>query len=228
MPPRRLPASGRVSSAAADAEILIRTLGGKNASHITIARRLARRDDGEMVGLPSGTISMLFSDVEQSTRLLMRLGRAYEQVLDACRTAQRDAFAACGGIEMGTEGDSFFVVFSAAQDAVAAAVAAQGSLARVDWPDGEQVRVRMGIHTGSPRIHDHSYIGIDVHRAARIAAAAHGGQVVISDATAKLVTHSLPADVSLRDLGGHRLRDLNLPERLYQLLMPGALADFPP
>ncbi len=129
---------------------------------------------------------------------------------------------------MGTEGDSFFVVFSAAEDAVAAAMAAQGSLVRQDWPDGEQVRVRMGIHTGVPRIHDHGYVGIDVHRAARIAAAAHGGQVVISDATAKLVARNLPADVSLRDLGRHRLKDLNLPEHLYQLVIPGALADFPP
>ena len=129
---------------------------------------------------------MLFSDIEQSTRLLTRLGRDYERVLDGCRTAQRNAWAACGGVEMGTEGDSFFVVFSTAKGAGAAAVQAQGSLVRHDWPVGGQVRVRMGIHTGSPRIHDHGYVGIDVHRAARIAAAAHGGQVVISDVTAKL------------------------------------------
>ena len=133
-----------------------------------------------------------------------------------------------GGVEMGTEGDSFFVVFSAAEDAVAAAVEAQRSLGAREWPEGEQVRVRMGIHTGSPRIHDDGYVGIDVHRAARIAAAAHGGQVVISDATAKLVARSLPAGVGLRDLGSHRLKDLNLPEHLHQLLIPGTPADFPP
>lgn len=171
---------------------------------------------------------MLFSDIEQSTLLLTRLGRAYEQVLDGCRAAQRAAWTACGGVEMGTEGDSFFVVFAAAEDAVAAAVAAQLSLARHDWPNGERVRVRMGIHTGSPRIHDGGYVGIDVHRAARIAGAAHGGQVVVSDATAKIVAETLPTDVRLRDLGEHRLKDLNLPEHLHQLLIPGVPTDFPP
>ena len=130
---------------------------------------------------------MLFSDVEQSTLLVTRLGVAYARVLDSCRTAQRAAWAACGGVEMGTEGDSFFVVFSTAGAAVRAAVEAQVALAGIEWPNAEQVRVRMGIHTGSPWIHDDGYVGIDVHRAARIAAAAHGGQVVISDATAKLV-----------------------------------------
>jgi class 3 adenylate cyclase len=171
---------------------------------------------------------MLFSDVEQSTLLLTRLGQAYEQALDGCRTAQRAAWAAFGGVEMGTEGDSFFVVFSTAEDAVRAAVEAQVALGALEWPNAEQVRVRMGIHVGSPRIHDDGYVGIDVHRAARIAAAAHGGQVVISDATAKLVAGRLPAGVSLRDLGGHRLKDLNEPEHLHQLLIPGARADFPP
>ncbi len=171
---------------------------------------------------------MLFSDVEQSTLLLARLGRAYEQALDGSRTAQRAAWLRFNGVEMGTEGDSFFVVFSAAEAAVAAAVEAQRALVARDWPEGEQVRVRMGIHTGSPRIFDDGYVGVDVHRAARIAAAAHGGQVVISDATANLVARSLPADVTLRDLGAHRLKDLNLPEHLYQLLIPGTPERFPP
>jgi predicted ATPase/class 3 adenylate cyclase len=188
----------------------------------------AQRHDEEVVELPSGTVSMLFSDVEQSTLLLTRLGPAYEQALDDCRVAQRSAWERFGGVEMGTEGDSFFVVFSAAEDAVAAAVDAQRALVAREWPDGEQVRVRMGIHTGSPRIHDDGYVGIDVHRAARIAAAAHGGQVVTSDSTAKLVIRSLPPGVSVRDLGGHRLKDLNLPEHLYQLLIPGGRAEFPP
>ena len=171
---------------------------------------------------------MLFSDIEQSTLLLTRLGPAYEGALDACRAAQRAAWVRFGGVEMGTEGDSFFVVFSSAEDATAAAAQAQISLVSYGWPAGEQVRVRMGIHTGTPRVHDKGYVGIDVHRAARIAAAAHGGQVVISDATAKLVTQHLPADVSLRDLGGHRLKDLNLPEHLYQLVIAGTRSDFPP
>lgn len=171
---------------------------------------------------------MLFSDVEQSTLLLARLGRAYEQALDGSRTAQRAAWARFDGVEMGTEGDSFFVVFSAAEAAVAAAVEAQRALVARDWPEGGQVRVRMGIHTGSPRIFDDGYVGLDVHRAARIAAAAHGGQVVTSDATANLVARSLPAGVTLKDLGAHRLKDLNLPEHLYQLLIPGTPEQFPP
>ena len=150
-----------------------------------------------------------------------------QQALDGCRTAQRAAWAAYDGVEMGTEGDSFFVVFSAAEDAVAAAVEAQGSLARHDWPDGEQVRVRMGIHTGSPRIHDDGYVGIDVHRAARIAGggARRPGGGLRRDGEAR--RPGLPAGVWLRDLGGHRLKDLNLPEHLHQLLIPGAPSRLP-
>ena len=180
-----------------------------------------------MADLPTGTVSMLFTDIEESTLLLTRLGPAYAVALDACRTAQRSAWAGHAGVEMGTEGDSFFVVFSTAEDAVRAAVEAQVALAGHDWPNGEQVRVRMGIHTGSPRIHDDGYVGIDVHRAARIAAAAHGGQVVLSDVTAKLVSGALPAGVSVRALGVHRLKDLREPERLHQLVIPGLKADFP-
>ncbi|TCO42354.1 putative ATPase [Kribbella antiqua] len=171
---------------------------------------------------------MLFSDVEQSTRLLTRLGRAYEQALDSYRLAQRAAWAGFGGVEMGTEGDSFFVVFSTAEDAVGAAVQAQVALGGLEWPNDEQVRVRMGIHTGTPRVHGLDYVGLDVHRAARIAAAAHGGQVVVSDATAKLVAGRLPAGVSLRDLGTHRLKDLDALEHVYQLVIPGLPVDFPP
>jgi predicted ATPase/class 3 adenylate cyclase len=171
---------------------------------------------------------MLFSDVEQSTLLVTRLGRAYEQALDGCRAAQRGAWKAFNGVEMGTEGDSFFVVFATAEDAVAAAAEAQRGLAAQIWPTDGEVRVRIGVHTGSPRIHDGGYVGIDVHRAARIAAAAHGGQVVISEATAHLLTQSLCEGLSLRDLGGHRLKDLNLPEHLFQLVIPGLQTNFPP
>src|SRR3954447_22077396 len=110
--------------------------------------------------LPSGTVSMLFTDVEQSTLLLTRLGRAYEVALDGCRAAQRSAWVSHGGVEMGTEGDSFFVVFSTAEDAVGAAVQAQVALSDLELPNAEQVLVRMGIHTGSPRIHDDGYVGI--------------------------------------------------------------------
>jgi class 3 adenylate cyclase len=133
--------------------------------------------------LPSGTVTLLFSDIESSTVLLSRLGGAYTDALDGQRRVLRKAWAEQGGTELGTEGDSFFVVFPTAQGAVAAAVQAQGDLAAFEWPAGEQVRVRMGIHTGTPLVHDGGYVGMDVHRAARIAGSAHGGQVVVSSAT---------------------------------------------
>jgi class 3 adenylate cyclase len=150
-----------------------------------------------VVELPSGTVSMLFSDVEQSTLLLRRLGAVYAEAMDGCRLVQRAAWAAFNGVEMGTEGDSFFVVFSTAQDAVGAAVEAQVALGGFGWPKGEQVRVRMGIHTGTPSVHDGGYVGLDFHRAAkrRIAAAAHGGQVVVPDADAPVSVPRSPRTV---------------------------------
>jgi predicted ATPase/class 3 adenylate cyclase len=177
--------------------------------------------------LPIGTVTLLFSDVEGSTRLLMRLGAAYVEVLDGQRSTLRSAWSAHGGAEMATEGDSFFVVFSSAQDAVSAAVQAQRALFAYPWPEGEQVRVRMGVHTGSPMLHNDGYVGRDVHRAARIAAAAHGGQVVLSEETADLVRGTLPKDVRLLDLGGHLLKDIPHPERLFQLEVDGLPSTFP-
>jgi predicted ATPase/class 3 adenylate cyclase len=171
---------------------------------------------------------MLFSDVEGSTALLGRLGDRYGDALAAQRALMRAAISADGGHEMGTEGDSFFVVFGSAADAVECCVAAQRALARYDWPGGVAVRVRMGLHSGEPVRHQDGYVGMDVHRAARIAAAAHGGQVVLSDATRLLVQSRLPAGVSVRDLGLHRLKDLQPPERIYQLAAPGLAEQFPP
>jgi class 3 adenylate cyclase len=130
--------------------------------------------------LPSGTVSLLFSDIEGSTVLLSRLGPAYAQALDGQRHVLRRAWSTNSGTELGTEGDSFFVVFPTARDAVNAATQAQVELGEYAWPEGETVRVRMGIHTGTPTAHDGGYIGMDVHRAARIAGAAHGGQVILS------------------------------------------------
>ena len=179
-------------------------------------------------GLPSGTVSMLFSDIEGSTMLLTRLGASYANALDDQRRLLRSAWKTHGGSEMGTEGDSFFVVFATAEAAVAAADQAQRGIATHAWPEGGQVRVRMGIHTGSPVIHDGGYVGIDVHRAARVAAAAHGGQVVLSAATAHLVRDCLPAGTGLLDLGTHRLKDMPAPEQLVQLRIDGLQADFPP
>ena len=144
-----------------------------------------------MSELPTGTVSLLFSDIEGSTVLLSRLGAAYVAALDGQRLVLRKAWKDHGGMELGTEGDSFFVVFTTAEAAVKAATQAQQELAAFEWPGGQQVRVRMGIHTGSPTVHDGSYVGMDVHRAARIAGAAHGGQVVVSSATAELVRGGL-------------------------------------
>jgi predicted ATPase/class 3 adenylate cyclase len=158
------------------------------------------------VSFPQGTVTFLFTDIEGSTRLLHELGDRYADVLAEHRRTLREVFARHGGVEVGTEGDSFFVAFAKASDALAAAEAAREALA--DGP----VRVRMGLHTGEPTVTDEGYVGIDVHRAARIAAAGHGGQIVVSQAT-----RDLAGAERLRDLGVHRLKDLAAPERLYQL-----------
>ena len=172
-------------------------------------------------------MTLLFSDIEGSTALLSRLGDRYAEALSAQRALLRAAFGAGGGRELGTEGDSFFVVFESAGDAVRCCVAAQRALASHDWPGGVAVRVRMGLHSGEPARHEDGYIGMDVHRAARIAAAAHGGQVVLSDPTRQLVESRLPAEVSVRDLGWHRLKDIEAPERIYQLVATGLEERFP-
>ena len=178
--------------------------------------------------LPTGTLTMLFSDIEGSTVLVRRLGERYGEALSAQRTLLRAAFRSFGGRELSTEGDSFFVVFESAIAAVGCCVAGQRALAGYDWPDGVTVRVRMGLHSGEPTRHEDNYVGLDVHRAARIAATAHGGQVVVSDATWHLVESRLAADVSLRDLGWHRLKDIEASERIYQLVVAGLPDRFPP
>lgn len=139
----------------------------------------------------------------------------------------RGAIAQNNGVELGTEGDSFFVVFASAADATQAVVSAQHALAAHAWTGGKTVRVRMGLHTGEARQVGNDYVGLDVHRAARIAACGHGGQVVISDSVYALVVTALPAGVSLRDLGEHRLKDLPRPEHLYQLEIDGLPTEFP-
>ena len=185
-------------------------------------------DNRGMGELPAGTITMLFTDIEGSTALLRRLGGRYADALSAQRALLRAAFASCGGHEMGTEGDSFFIVFGSAADAVRCCVAAQRALSGHDWPGGIPVRVRMGLHSGEPVRHEDGYVGLDVHRAARIAAVAHGGQVVLSEATRQLAGSRLPAGASLRDLGLHRLKDIEAPEHIYQLVAAGLPERFPP
>jgi predicted ATPase/class 3 adenylate cyclase len=189
--------------------------------------------DGEAVAgstvaeLPTGTLTMLFSDIEGSTMLVRRLGERYGEALSAQRTLLRAAFRSFGGRELSTEGDSFFVVFESAVAAVGCCVAGQRALAGHDWPEGATVRVRMGLHSGEPTRHEDNYVGLDVHRAARIAATAHGGQVVLSDTTRHLAQSQLAAEVSLRDLGWHRLKDIEAPERIYQLVIAGLPDRFP-
>ena len=182
-----------------------------------------------MPELPTGTVTLLFSDIEGSTALLGRLGERYGEALSAQRVLMRAAISASRGREMGTEGDSFFVVFESAGDAVRCCLAAQRALAGHDWPGGVAVRVRMGLHSGEPAVQEDDYVGMDVHRAARIAAAAHGGQVVLSEATRLLAeSQLLAAEVPVRDLGWHRLKDIEAPERIYQLVAPGLPDQFPP
>ncbi|MDQ2909884.1 MAG: adenylate/guanylate cyclase domain-containing protein, partial [Actinomycetota bacterium] len=164
--------------------------------------------------LPSGTVTFLFTDIEGSTALLHELGASgYAESLDSHRRALRDAFAAHGGVEVDTQGDAFFVAFPDAEEALQAAREAQQALA------AGSVRVRIGLHTGEPLLTDEGYVGVDVHKAARICSAGHGGQILVSERT-KLVVE----DGELRPLGTHRLKDLTAPEPLYQV----GEAQFPP
>ncbi len=178
--------------------------------------------------LPVGTVTFLFTDMEHSTALLQALGERYVTVLSEQRVLLRGAFAAHGGLEVDTQGDAFFIAFGRAEDAVAAAAAGQRAVAAHTWPAGASVRVRMGLHTGTPMVSGGGYVGLDVHRAARIAAAGHGGQILLSSATRALVERDLPTGAALRDLGEHRLKDLRQPERLSQLNLPDLPTDFGP
>ncbi len=180
------------------------------------------------VGLPEGTVTFLFSDIEGSTRLLQRLGDDYSIALAAHHELMRTTFVKFGGHEVGTQGDAFFVAFASAQNAVTAAVECQRALQSHEWAHGEPVHVRMGVHTGEPLVIDNDYVGIDVHRAARICSAAHGGQVVISSSTKALLDAKTSSDVVFEDLGNHRLKDLDSPEHLWQLTATDLPAAFPP
>ena len=181
-----------------------------------------------MSALPTGTVTFFFSDIEGSTRLIQRLGEGYPQVLLAHHTVLRQALAANGGHELRTEGDSFFIVFDSALQACAGAAAAQKALQSHQWPERGQVRVRIGLHTGEATLVGNEYLGLDVHRAARVAAVGHGGQVLLSETTRALVDHALAPGLTLKDLGVHRLKDLAQPERLFQLTIEGLPDNFPP
>ncbi|HJP64897.1 MAG TPA: adenylate/guanylate cyclase domain-containing protein [Actinomycetota bacterium] len=168
-----------------------------------------------MQHLPTGTVTFLFTDIEGSTRLARTLGPSWPDVLEQHHRILRDAITDHGGVEVRTEGDAFFAVFPSAPDAVAATAAAQESLAGHTWPPDGPVRVRMGLHTGQGQLSAGDYFGLDVHQAARIAAAGHGGQVLLSQATRALIPASQGA--TLRDLGEHLLKDFDQPLRLFQL-----------
>src|SRR5919198_1989107 len=180
-----------------------------------------------MGGLPTGTITFLFTDVEGSTRMVQALGDEWRTVIEDHNRLLRTAVRSAGGVDLRTEGDAMFAVFERAPAAVAAAAAAQRALASHAWSSGIAVRVRMGMHTGEGALGGDDYVGLDVHRAARIAAAAHGGQVLLSAATAELVRPAPADDMDLRDLGRHRLKDLARPERIYELAIAGLPSEFP-
>jgi YVTN family beta-propeller protein len=176
--------------------------------------------------LPQGTVTLLFTDIEGSTNLLKRLGSSYSSVLGEHRRILRAATAEYGGHEVDTQGDAFFFAFGRATAALKAAVAGQTALGAHDWPDGGEVRVRMGLHTAEPELGEERYVGIGVHRAARIGAVGHGGQVLMSAATRELADDI--DGLQIRDLGYYELKDIDHPERLFQLDVDGLRHDFPP
>jgi class 3 adenylate cyclase len=181
-----------------------------------------------MPDLPSGTVTLLFTDIEGSTRLLARLRERYGDVLREHRRLLRAVFEENGGREIDVQGDGFFVAFSRAKDALATVIAGQRAIVGHDWPDGVELRVRMGLHTGEPSLGDEGYHGLVVHQASRVCAAGHGGQILVSNATRELIEDELPAGVELRDLGEHRLKDLVRPVRLFQLDVDALPSEFPP
>src|SRR4051812_1499885 len=172
-----------------------------------------------MPDLPTGTVTFVFSDLEGSTRLLKQLGDAgYAEMLALHRQIVREVFAAHGGSEIDTQGDAFFYSFSRARAAVAAAVEVQRRHETQEWPEGALVRVRLGLHTGEPVVGEEGYTGLDVVRAARIAADGNGGQILLSEATRAIVGNDLPEGVDVRELGERTLKDLDRPEPLYELV----------
>ena len=170
-----------------------------------------------MPDLPSGTVTFVFTDIEDSTEILKSLGDGYPALLTTHRRIVRDAFAANDGIEIDTQGDAFFFVFPRARDAVSGAVEAQRAHAATAWPGEASVRVRMGLHTGEPAIHEEGYVGLDVVRAARICTEGRGGQILLSESTRALLGSGLPDGVSVFPVGQRHLRGIDEPERVYEV-----------
>lgn len=179
-----------------------------------------------MSALPSGTVTFLFTDIEGSTDLLRTLGDGYAELLRQERGILRETLTRAEGREIDTQGDAFFFSFPRARDAIAGAVTAQRALGEHDWPEGVEVKVRMGLHTGEPTVGDEGYLGLDVVRAARICSAGHGGQILMSETTRALLGDALPDRTTLRDLGRRSLKDVG-EERIFQLTLDGR-DDFAP
>jgi class 3 adenylate cyclase/CheY-like chemotaxis protein len=191
---------------------------------MTSALPRASRPEGSVARLPTGTVTFLFTDLEGSTDLAHRLGEQFCDVLVDHRTILRGAITEAGGQEIACRGDEFFVAFERVDRAIGAAVAAQRGVAAHAWPTGAEVRVRMGLHTGEAVVADEDYLGVEVHRAARICFAGHGGQILLSGQTQGL----LPNNIERWDLGEYPLRGLPEPERIFQLVAPDLPAKFPP
>jgi class 3 adenylate cyclase len=212
------------SDHAAPGPAAIRARTARSAATVLALWRLGRA----MRDLPRGTVTFLFPDIEGSTRLLTALGDGYAELLAAHQRVLRKAIGAHRGCEVGTQGDAFFVAFARARDAIGTAVAAQRGLTAVASPEGVRLRVRMGVHTGEAAVRGTTYVGLDVHRAARICSAAHGGQVLVSSATRELVADALQEqNVTLRDLGLSALRDIGRPAHLFEVVardLPGGYA----
>ena len=181
-----------------------------------------------MATLPSGTVTFVFSDIEGSTGLVKRLGDRYGEVLADHRRLMRETLGTLGGVEIDTQGDAFFFAFARARDAVAAAVEAQRAHATHAWPDGADVRMRMGLHTGEPAVGEEGYHGLDVVRAARLCGAAGGGSVLLSETTRALIGSTLPDGVAVHPVGERQLKDLDEPERVFELAIEGVETSDPP
>jgi class 3 adenylate cyclase len=185
------------------------------------AARDARDYDRPVPDLPGGTVTFVFTDIEDSTELLKRLGNDYGDVLTGHRRIVRDTFTTRDGIEIDTQGDAFFFVFTRARDALDAAVDAQRAHAAATWPGDVTVRVRMGLHTGEPAVHEEGYVGLDVVRAARICTMGRGGQILLSETTRAVVGSGLPDGVSVFPLGQRHLRGIDEPERVFEIAIEG-------
>ena len=212
-------------------ESVHRTGGRRRRQAAAVARCVAIWDDSGVerpVELPRGTITFLFTDIERSTELARLLGPDFGRLRSEHRLVLRAALGDHGGHEIDTAGDGFFVAFERAGDATAAAIAAQKGLLRLDQRGEASLRVRMGLHSAEPYSDEGGYVGVGVHRAARICAAGHGGQILLSNATAGIVEDLGLAGVELLDLGEHKLKDIERPQRLFQIVVEGLASKFPP